>query len=315
YSVTFPLFRHGQARWTGTKVDRSAPSDDLKFPWPIPTNPSLFYKIRSYITISLVASLSKLLFIGGERMFCCFSSGLVGNFELFLGANKLNVHNRERFLSAWEDRSRPLITVSNHRSNIDDPVMWSFTTCREMWKNIDRHRYILTAHNICFTKKIHTAFFALGRCVPCVRGKGVYQKGVDFCVDRLNENGWVHMFPEGRVTANALRFKWGVGRLIMETIIPPMVIPIWCSNMDKIWSEKPPYYPRYGHTVDVHIGEPIDSTTLRQISSQKPWSEKRRRKFITDAIQNELFKLGESVGNLPEGTALRILRGNCGNNL
>ncbi|KAE9415967.1 hypothetical protein Angca_008382, partial [Angiostrongylus cantonensis] len=242
--------------------------------------------------ISLVASLSKLLFIGG--------------------ANKLNVHNRERFLSAWEDRSRPLITVSNHRSNIDDPVMWSFTTCREMWKNIDRHRYILAAHNICFTKKMHTVFFALGRCVPCVRGKGVYQKGMDFCVDKLNENGWVHMFPEGRVTANALRFrfKWGVGRLIMETIIPPVVIPIWCSNMDKIWSEKPPYYPRYGHVFDLHIGQPIDTTTLRQISSQKPWSERRRRKFITDAIQNEIFKLGETVGNLPEGTALRILREN-----
>uniref|UniRef100_A0A0K0DDP0 Tafazzin family protein n=1 Tax=Angiostrongylus cantonensis TaxID=6313 RepID=A0A0K0DDP0_ANGCA len=272
YSATFPLFRHGQARWTGTKVDRIAPFDDFISPWPIPTNPSLFYKIRSYITISLVASLSKLLFIGG--------------------ANKLNVHNRERFLSAWEDRSRPLITVSNHRSNIDDPVMWS-------------------AHNICFTKKMHTVFFALGRCVPCVRGKGVYQKGMDFCVDKLNENGWVHMFPEGRVTANALRFKWGVGRLIMETIIPPVVIPIWCSNMDKIWSEKPPYYPRYGHTVDLHIGQPIDTTTLRQISSQKPWSERRRRKFITDAIQNEIFKLGETVGNLPEGTALRILRENC----
>ncbi|KJH45763.1 Acyltransferase [Dictyocaulus viviparus] len=262
-------------------------------------------------------SITSFLELAANERFCV---ELLGSWsreivESFNCANKLNVHNRERFLDAWKDRSRPLITVSNHRCNIDDPLMWAFITWREMWENIDRHRYILAAHNICFTKKWHIMFFALGRCVPCVRGKGVYQKGMDFCVDRLNENGWVHMFPEGRVSVDALRFKWGVGRLIMETVIPPLVIPIWCINIDKVWSEKPPYYPRFGHNVEIYIGQPIDSKFLRKTCFEKTWSDVKSRKFVTDFIQNELFELGEAVGSLPKGTAQRILRENINGKL
>ncbi|KAK6053220.1 Acyltransferase, partial [Cooperia oncophora] len=158
---------------------------ELRFPWPFPKQPSSFYNMISYFTIGSVATVSKLLFI---RV-----------------ANELVVHNKERFMNIWMDKSRPLITISNHRSNMDDPLMWSFITTREMCRNIQRHRYTLAAHNICFTKPLHTRFFSLGRCVPCVRGEGVYQKGMDFCVEKLNENGWVHMFPEGRVTMEPLR--------------------------------------------------------------------------------------------------------------
>ncbi|KAK6747603.1 hypothetical protein RB195_000662 [Necator americanus] len=281
----------GQVRTTGSLRDKYAPIEDFRFPWPFPANPSLLYKIRSYLTIGFVSSLSKLLFLGG--------------------ANKLRIHNRERFLNAWRDRSRPLITVSNHRCNIDDPLMWAFITAREMCKNIDRHRYTLAAHNICFSKKWHTTFFALGRCVPCVRGCGVYQKGMDFCVEKLNENGWVHMFPEGRVTEEPLRFKWGVGRLVMDSINPPLILPVWCTNMSSVWPAHPPYYPRFGHNVDIHFGKLLDTRPfVDELSSKKNWSELKRRKFITDAIQTELYELGEEVGNLPHGTALRILQDN-----
>lgn len=59
----------------------------------------------------------------------------------------------------------------------------------------------------------------MGRCVPIVRGEGVYQKGVDFCIEKLAENQWVHIFPEGKVTPTPIRIKWGVARMVSYKVV------------------------------------------------------------------------------------------------
>lgn len=38
--------------------------------------------------------------------------------------------------------------------------------------------------------------FSVSACI-CA-GDGVYQRGIDFCIQRLNEGNWIHVFPEGK---------------------------------------------------------------------------------------------------------------------
>ncbi|GMR47666.1 hypothetical protein PMAYCL1PPCAC_17861, partial [Pristionchus mayeri] len=291
----------GRSEMTGSLQDKSM-QGGFKFPWPFPAGkPSAVYRFKSYLALSFVGILSKSMFIGG--------------------ANKLVVKNKDTLLKLLKDQSRPLITVANHRCNIDDPLMWSMLTLREFAKTIDYQRYqycqmyhvsfswnvfffryTLAAHNICFSKKSHTTIFSLGRCVPCVRGEGIYQKGMDFCLEKMEkDNAWIHIFPEGKVLDGPGRLKWGVGRLVNECSKPPLVLPIWVDGMSKVWPTHPPYYPRCGHTVNVFIGDVIDTKDwLQQLKNEDKESS---RKKMTDLIQRSLFTLGERSGCLPEGSA------------
>ena len=72
-------------------------------------------------------------------------------------------------------------------------------------------RWLPGAKEICCRNKPTSLFFQLGRVVPVVRGDGVYQYCMDFCVDRLNDGDWVHIYPEGlvNVTKELMRLKWG----------------------------------------------------------------------------------------------------------
>ncbi|XP_055623919.1 tafazzin isoform X2 [Toxorhynchites rutilus septentrionalis] len=234
--------------------------------------------------------------------------GLVGFFSkiAIVWLNKPRVHNIGVLENALENREKgiPLLTVSNHHSCFDDPGIWGLLNLRLLKlrhvcnKNIIR--WSMAAHDICFTNKYHSLFFMYGKCIPVVRGAGVYQPAVDLCIEKLKQGHWVHVFPEGKVnmTKEDLRFKWGVGRILYEAPILPIIIPIWHIGMDTVLPNEPPYYLRIGKKLTYNFGQPIDLNSVMERLKESAVSEEEARKIITDKIQEEMMILKEETERL-----------------
>lgn len=208
--------------------------------------------------------------------------------------NKVNVINGQMLYNLIEKRHKdtPLITVANHHSCMDDPLIWGILK----WKTISTPsmmRWTLAAHDICFYSKFVGKMFALGKNVPVIRGDGVYQQGMDFVLQRLNEGGWVHTFPEGKVNIKQkwIRFKWGVGRLVSECSKDPVILPICHFGMDNVLPNTRPFLPRVCKTITVVVGEPISFKASLQKWRSLGYNSEQLRKAVTDKIQDEFDKL------------------------
>lgn len=250
--------------------------------WIIPTlrQPTKLWQFASSLTVAAVGLFTKII---------------IGWF------NKPVVYNRNELLKALDDRPKnvPLITVSNHHSCFDDPGIWG--TLR--WRHLFRRsvmRWSLAAHDICFTTPSHSYFFALGKCVPVIRGNGVYQEAIDFCIERLRRGQWVHIFPEGRVNMSkeSIRLKWGIGRMIFESPVPPLVVPIWHIGMDDVLPNTPPYILRLHKRLTFNYGKPIDFAEIVKTLKERRATDVEARKFITDHIQDVLRTLKQETEQL-----------------
>ncbi|XP_031247398.1 N-acylphosphatidylethanolamine synthase-like isoform X2 [Pistacia vera] len=147
-------------------------------------------------------------------------------------ANFLNttyVHNADALIRLVHSRPRgvPLLTVSNHMSTLDDPVIWGFKGFPSMDAKLAR--WVLAAEDICFKNSLFSYIFRLGKCIPITRGGGIYQDHMNEALERLSDGEWLHTFPEGKVSqedAPIRRLKWGTASLIDRAPVTPIVLPI-----------------------------------------------------------------------------------------
>ncbi|KZT67509.1 acyltransferase-domain-containing protein [Daedalea quercina L-15889] len=175
---------------------------------------------------------------------------------------------------------RGVVTISNHISTMDDPLAWGILPLR-YHLNTRMTRWTLGASDIMFTNPIISAFFRNGQVIETFRGKGVFQPALDLAIKKLNNGAWIHLFGEGKVNqptrapghspVDLIRFKWGIGRILMETIKPPIIIPMWLTGFDQLMPEgrSAPwkFLPRPGAVLSITFGKPVDNTAVHETLS------------------------------------------------
>lgn len=210
---------------------------------------------------------------------------------LQLAANNFKVKNHEIFIKVLRDRPGSLLTVSNHISTLDDPLIWGgLLEGREVERLIaeGQMRWAVGARELTFTNPFTSWFFGRGQVIPIVRGDGIYQHAVNEAIKILNTDRWLHYFPEGKVIQykdEIFRLKWGIGRLLMETHSKTTVLPIFLKGFDLM---KPnDLLPRFNHDLEIVIGDPVCSSDILK-ATDHVIDENERRSLITKYIQDLL---------------------------
>ncbi|KAJ8447825.1 hypothetical protein Cgig2_015188 [Carnegiea gigantea] len=154
------------------------------------------------------------------RMLQTLAVPILGNVcHVFMhGLNRVQIYGAEKLHKALRDRSKdkPLITVSNHVASMDDPLVIASLLPPRVLMDAQQLRWTLCASDRCFKNPVTSAFFRSVKVLPVSRGDGIYQKGLDMAISKLNNGGWVHIFPEGSRSRDGGRTigsaKRGVGR-------------------------------------------------------------------------------------------------------
>ncbi|XP_074567388.1 uncharacterized protein LOC141824055 [Curcuma longa] len=198
------------------------------------------------------------------RMFQALAVPVIGNacYAFMHGLNHVQIYGMEKLHQAVKQRpeGKPLLTVSNHVAAVDDPLVIASLLPPSSLLNAHDLRWTLCATDRCFRNPLLSAFFHCLKVLPVSRGDGVYQKGMDSALSKLNNGGWVHIFPEGSRSRDGGRTmgaaKRGVGRLVIDADTTPIVIPFVHAGMQEIMPIGT-HFPKIGKNVTVLIGDPL----------------------------------------------------------
>ncbi|KAG5354886.1 Lysophosphatidylcholine acyltransferase [Yarrowia sp. B02] len=241
--------------------------------------------------------------------------------KVFLRSRKVDIRGLDNLLEAQKQarlEGRGLLTVMNHTSVLDDPVVWGMLPNDNGWIPW-LMRWATGAKDICYKNRLYSLFFGAGQVLPITRFGlgGPFQPGMDMCVRLLNpndkikysakyapylvhtnatsypfwrESNWVHFFPEGYVhqalephEGTMRYFRWGTSRAVLEPVTPPIIVPMYSHGLQKVFQEIPKGYEMEGNNSNA------DRTISIRIG--EPISENTVAGF-----RNEWIKLCEKEG-------------------
>jgi monolysocardiolipin acyltransferase len=202
--------------------------------------------------------------------------------------NQLEIEGTEFFEQVLYRSGRGLLTVSNHVSLFDDPLV----IANLVRGSYDQVRWVGADALNFFGSAPKSWLFTAGKSVPIIRGMGVNQPGMRFLRDRLLAGDWVHMFPEGGRTRDpeakmAAHCRPGSGWLIAES--RPIVLPFYHYGIHKVLPVGG-VRPRTGKTIRARFGQPIDCDEdwLKRIASRS--GDHLVGPLLWDAISAELHR-------------------------
>ncbi|KAG9444535.1 hypothetical protein H6P81_015875 [Aristolochia fimbriata] len=239
------------------------------------------------------------------RMLQSLAVPVIGNVcHVFMhGLNQIQIYGAEKLQHALLHRphGKPLVTVSNHVASMDDPLVIASLLPPSVLLDSNSLRWTLCASDRCFTNPMTSAFFKCVKVLPVTRGEGIYQKGMDMALSKLNSGGWVHIFPEGSRSRDGGRTigsaKRGVGRLVMDADKVPLVVPFVHTGMQDVMPIGSSF-PRIGKKVTVVIGDPIYLDDLASADESLYSSRDKLYDAVSTRISHHLHELKVQVDNL-----------------
>ncbi|KAK1388452.1 Tafazzin [Heracleum sosnowskyi] len=217
------------------------------------------------------------------------------------GLNRVQIYGAEKLHQALQHRpsNKPLITVSNHVASLDDPLVISALIPPSVLLDAHNLRWTLCASDRCFKNPVTSAFFKHVKVLPLTRGEGVYQKGMDIAIAKLNRGGWVHIFPEGSRSRDGGKTiglaKRGIGRLVLDADIVPMVVPFVHTGMQDIMPIGAKF-PRIGKTVTVLVGDPVEFDDLLGMEGNPGMSRGKLYDAVSARVDWESLGMEDYIG-------------------
>ncbi|KAM3378072.1 tafazzin [Capsicum galapagoense] len=226
------------------------------------------------------------------------------------GLNRVQIYGAEKLYQVLENRieTKPLITVSNHVAAMDDPLVIAALLPPSVMLDAQNLRWTLCATDRCFRNPVTSAFFKHVKVLPVSRGDGIYQKGMDMAISKLNRGGWVHIFPEGSRSRDGGKtmgsIKRGIGRLVLDADNVPIVVPFVHTGMQDIMPVGAKL-PRIGKTVTVLVGDPIEFDDLLAAGEKENMPRGKLCDAVSTRIGDRLHMLKAQVDRLAVQAALQ----------
>ncbi|MFI1920307.1 lysophospholipid acyltransferase family protein [Nocardia sp. NPDC020380] len=227
--------------------------------------------------------------------------GLICKSALALATRSTTVCGRDRLIDLLTDEARTcgVVVVANHRSPVDDPLMWGVLPWSVLLRP-RRMRWTLGAAELCFTNPVTSRLSSLAKILPIVRGDGIFQPSIDDAIRVLDEGGVVTIFSEGRInqTQQLLRFKWGVARLIAEPAESPVLVPVHLHGFEQIMPLSSVHrIPLLGKDVRITFGTPTSTESMLAAAASAATTVEQFRSRLTSLVQSEVERLDPRPGS------------------